>query len=535
MGPTRQVSGRARQLAWRFALAALVAAVLALRLREGTSNIVDDAFMTLRHARNVALGHGLVYVAGDPTLGTTTPLFALIHGGIGALVGPERVLASAVVGNALADAAAALLLAGWIAEASRSRAIGLAAAAAYALAPRSIEYSTGAMEAPLYTLLILATFRQATRGAAASAGLAGGLACVCRPDGGVAAALGLAWFAALGWRRRTARPALVYAASGALVALPWLAYAFALYPHGPLPQSVLAKGHRPWTVEPDHAASIETLQVAATGLGRFVWIVGGWYERLFRPRFVELGAFVQLVLVVLGAARLDSRGRREGSLLLAFGLAYFAVYAAGNPLMLGWYQVPLEAVLLALSTAGLATAVERLETRGQPGAPPYLARTVLALVVGLQAYAGTSLRDHPTAYTLRERWDKHRERDYLACAARIRAVARPDAVVQASESGAVGWGWPGTLLDTVGLQTAGAERYYSPSSPRPRFANMAVPADLVLDMKPDYFVTLEVFVRETCLEDARFLAAYELDEALSDRAVQTYDSRGLLVFRRRLN
>jgi hypothetical protein len=518
-------------LAHRVLAAIAIAVLLWLRLRDGTGNIVDDAYMTLRHARNLALGHGLVYVAGVPTLGTTTPLFALLHGGVGALIGDaNRVLWSALIGNALADVAAFLLLARWIGEASRSRAVGLAAAACYAFAPRSVEYASGCMEAPLYTFLILATLRETTRGRARVAGLAAGLAAVCRPDGGLAGAAALAWFAALGVREKSARRTIEYAATAALVALPWLVYAFALYPHGPLPQSVLAKAHRPWTVEPGHAASVETLQVAAAGPGRFVWIVGGFYTSVFRERLVALGAFVQLVVCALGAGKLDERGRREGTLLLGFGAAYFLLYAAGNPLMLGWYQVPLEAVLAALSVPGIATLLERIEKR--PPGKSLLATFGVAVLVALQLAAAAGLRDHWTSYTLRERWDKKRERDYLACAARIRAVAPPDAVVQGSESGALGWGWPGPFLDTVGLQTAGCERYY-PLVPAPRFANMAVPAALVLDMKPDYFVTLEVFVRETCLEDAGFRDAYELDPDLSDLSDTIYDSRGLLVFRRR--
>ena len=88
------------------------------------------------------------------------------------------------------------------------------------------------------------------------------------------------------------------------------------------------------------------------------------------------------------------------------------------------------------------------------------------------------------------------------------------------------------MLDTVGLDTPGAERYYPLAKPL-TVSNMAVPPSEIVDMKPDCFVTLEIFVRETCLDDPAFRAVYVLDEKLSDQNVSMYGSRGLLVFRRK--
>ena len=149
---------------YRLVLVIAIIAILAVRLREGTGNIIDDAYLTLRDARNVAQGAGVVYNAGETVLGTTTPLFALLYGAIGAVVGVDWIPLSAVLGNALADVLAVLLLVRWIGRAARSPLVGLAAGVAYGLAPRAIEYSSGGMEAPLYTLLILVTLYEAARG-----------------------------------------------------------------------------------------------------------------------------------------------------------------------------------------------------------------------------------------------------------------------------------------------------------------------------------------------------------------------------------
>src|SRR5690349_3635131 len=151
-------------LLYRIAIILGVLALVALRLRDGTGNLIDDAYLTLRDARNVAHGAGVVYNAGEPVLGTTTPLFALLHGALGAVVGAERIPFDAVMVNAIADVLAFLLLTFWVAEAADSTVVGFVAGAAYAFAPRAIEYSSGGMEAPIYTLLILLALREAVRG-----------------------------------------------------------------------------------------------------------------------------------------------------------------------------------------------------------------------------------------------------------------------------------------------------------------------------------------------------------------------------------
>jgi hypothetical protein len=501
----------------RALLALALAAILAVRFRDGTGNIIDDAYLTLRDARNFARGAGLVYNAGEPVLGTTTPLFALLHGAIGAVVGSAWIPVSAVIGNAVCDALAFLLLFRWIGEAAGARLVGLAAAAAYGLAPRAVEYSSGGMEAPLYTLLILIALRATARESPSIAGLASGLAIVCRPDAVVVGAVVFAWLTAssrrLPWR---------FLATLAVVMAPWVAYACFVYPWGPIPQSVIAKWHRPWLVARTQALFAFVTQLAATGIGRPLMTGAMALGEHFQSEDQIVSAATAAAittnvgLLVLGARRLG----RDGWILLSFGVSYAALFAWGNPLMLGWYQVPLEAVFPAL-LAG-ATTVFR---------SPRARNLALALIV---AIPGTVLlaRDNHISYVLRERWDKRRERGYFECAERIRPALPSGATVMGSENGVLGWALEGRVLDTVGLITPGAARFY-PVPASQIVTDMAVPPALVLTMRPDVFVSLEVFVRRTCLVDPTFQAAYAIDESLSDRSQSTFGSRGLLVFRRR--
>ena len=52
----------------------------------------DDAYITWRYARNVALGRGLVYNPGERYLGTSGPGYALLLGALGALTGVNSII-----------------------------------------------------------------------------------------------------------------------------------------------------------------------------------------------------------------------------------------------------------------------------------------------------------------------------------------------------------------------------------------------------------------------------------------------------------
>src|SRR5262249_32809294 len=319
---------------------------------------------------------------------------------------------------AIADVLAFLLLASWVAEATGSRLAGLTAGAAYAFAPRAVEYSSGGMEAPLYTLLILLTLREAARGHEGVSGAVSGLALVCRPDGIVVGFIALAW---LGVSSR--RVPWRFLVAAALVSIPWVADAGLVYPWGPIPQSIVAKAHRPWMLLRTHAAGALGLQLAAAGLGRPIIAgtvalgepIGLARESLLAATTV--GLVLNVTLIVVGARRLG----RTGILLLGFGAAYAALFALGNPLMLGWYQVPLEAVLAAL-LAGAASAIPSPRAR----------HAALAILVAIPLFLVIAARDHWTSRLLLERWDKTRERAYSACADRLPPVTPPGAPLLAT-------------------------------------------------------------------------------------------------------
>ena len=76
---------RLRQAFWwiLIILLAIIPFWLAYQIRH--HHAYDDAYITLTYARNIAQGRGFIYNGGEPYLGTTSPLLALLLGALGAI------------------------------------------------------------------------------------------------------------------------------------------------------------------------------------------------------------------------------------------------------------------------------------------------------------------------------------------------------------------------------------------------------------------------------------------------------------------
>jgi len=96
-------------------------------------------------------------------------------------------------------------------------------------------------------------------------------------------------------------------------------------------------------------------------------------------------------------------------------------------------------------------------------------------------------------------WDE-REQLYRQAALFLQPLLSPESVVAASEIGALGYYCDCRILDTVGLVSPQALAYY-PLPPEDTPALNAIPEGLIQDQRPEFVVSLEVFVRETLLDD----------------------------------
>ncbi len=231
-------------------LTAGTAAMAALFFAAFTGHMWEDYFITFRSSLNLATGHGLVFEPGERLHTFTSPLGTLLPA-LFALGGGDDVATRALWGFRMMSAAA-LGTALWLATRVLLR-DGLAplavtaAALAWALDPKTVDFSINGMESALLILFIVITWRGFTDGVGVrwcAIGFAG--LQWTRPDGCVFfAVLAAAWMLcahpcdAPAWRARL-RFVIRGAALGVLAYLPWVLFAWAYY-GTPVPHTILAK------------------------------------------------------------------------------------------------------------------------------------------------------------------------------------------------------------------------------------------------------------------------------------------------------
>ena len=135
---------------------------------------LDDSWIHMHFARNLAEGRGFAYNPGVPVSGSTAPLWTLLLGGAFAVFGSQPALAK-VLG--LAAALTTGWLAGRLAEVwTGSRELGLLASVLTALAGPMVWGALSGMEVPLAALLVCASLLLNARGSPWAAAAALGLA-----------------------------------------------------------------------------------------------------------------------------------------------------------------------------------------------------------------------------------------------------------------------------------------------------------------------------------------------------------------------
>jgi hypothetical protein len=411
-------------------IAALLAVVLLVRaLATRTCPIYDDAFITYRYARNLAGGLGLVFNPGapwEPVLGTTTPLYALLMAGLQAL--HLDAAQASVSFNALCDVVTGLLL---VRSLGGRRVAATVALLAFATLPHLVRISVGGMESPLFALLGLAAASALYSGRPTQAGLWAALDCVVRPEGVLLVAV-----LAL---ERLRRPRELARMLVPVVAVGLVSSGLLYAVYGDIvPQSVHAKS---------------ALHASQT----FPEIVGRWGE-ILKQAFAPDLRFLPLVPLVLLGLWPVLRARGAGRVFSAFALAITASYLAARPHLWGWYFfVPLVAWCLWLG-AGSERAVAMLPSGIQTRLAS-LARPAAVLVLGALAVASVAAvtRFFPSpipsrVYAPMQAW------------ARETSKLHPNARILASDIGAIGWAWQGTVLDSEGLTWPQALDYVFPNA-----------------------------------------------------------------------
>jgi arabinofuranosyltransferase len=420
----RRSRAGAAQAPW--ILAAGVVVVLGAEIARVFRFTVDDAYITLRYARNVAEGVGATYNATGPRAeGYTSPAWMLLLT-VPHLVGAAPLLFAKALG-VLATIATALLVVRWtVAESSgkHAAAAGAFALVAYASLPRTAVHAVSGMETALFACLVTAvlatssaTIRRPSRRRCLALSSTCLLLGLTRPEGNLVAALAFGTTVVL--VPSAARRALFRAAPFWLV--PLAAYETWRFRYYGLPFPL-------------------PFYVKLAAPERFP----GWPEvsDWLATSFLRLG-------VPLLAALIARRASLAPTWVVLAAIVFFFLFPQH---LMGYearYLAPFDPAVAALSGIGLSRCLEFLGRAGIGSRRTAIA----AAALGTLAIAGGE-RDAPRV--LRDRLDYA---DGLAAAheelgRRLRGAGSPSSRLALADAGVIPYLYGFWTLDLVGLNDA---------------------------------------------------------------------------------
>ena len=408
------------------AAAARTAAALWLGFRP-----FDDTYITFRYSLNLASGHGFVYNIGEPVLGTTTPLWALVLALV-ASAGSSIEHAAFIISFAC-DIGSAFLLFGLLNALGFGAGVPAAGAILLLGFFDHLSLARSGMESSFFVFLVLGSLGAIASRRIVIAAVLIALAVLTRPEGTLLLAL---FPAALWYHRADLRGRDVAAAALLLCAIigGWALYATREF-GSIVPQSVAAKAAR--------FSDPALAQFSWNNIGLFL-LKGQYGGEIFTRTYLQLTPVVSLLAalgtayVVAGLLR-DTNAIRRVALLLYFPAAYGVGMSLSHAFTyFPWYYAPFYPFIAALAPIGtsLVTRASRAAVLGVSGA---------LVATQLIAAAVVKLPADSTAWV----------DGYFDVSS---SVPRDAAIrIAAPEIGVVGWRvWPSAVLDLEGLVTPAA-------------------------------------------------------------------------------
>jgi hypothetical protein len=471
---------------------------------------VDDAYITFRYSQNLLNGYGLVYNPGEAVLGTTTPLYALLLSLIATFFNgsqaPYPVLALTL--NAFADGLTCLLLIRLGRHLGYPRA-GIATGLLWALAPMSVTFAIGGMETSIDILILMGSLYMYSMHRPVLAALLAAFSLLTRPDA-LLAILPLLLARAItivksSWDRSSLIEVIAFGGPLAIWGI------LSTFSYGsPIPQSVSAK-----TIAyklPGDAALIRLLQHFATPFQGNL-LLGRYY--------IAFGLLVFPSLAIIGWRRVLQKKRYLWPLAI-FPLLYFIVFSIANPLIFRWYLAPpLPLFLLGMMIGIESLALELKRTM------VFSISTLLFLLFTLNAW--TLAPDHGPSRPAPKMAYIKLEELYIRAVEDLKPRLAPGSQIATGDIGAVGYFSQAPILDMVGLISPITLEYF-PLPGESYVINYAIPTELILTLKPDFIIMLEVYGRRTVLLDPVFQRTYSL---FREYPTDIYGSQAMLVFAHR--
>lgn len=438
---------------------------------------LDDALITIKHAKNVADGIGLDHHLGEgPVHGFTSVLSVLVP-----LPGELVADGGGLLVLRLVSLAAFVLTATYAYRIARE--LGLGAwptgfvLAYLALDQNQIFYGMAGMESQIAVAVLLAGVYYVLVEDYAKSGIALGLAALARPDFVLWIAPAYL-FLSVRNRGRALNSALISAA----IVLPWLIFATAYY-GSPIPNTISAKSQA-------FAPELPSL-LDVGGWATLIWNsieahTGDWttlapfLERSFvfetpLPRaLLEAIALGVALLALIGTFSTWRRPSWRPAIVFVFlYIAYKFVFLTVG--YFEWYGVPTLAVIVLLAGAGL----QRLAAL----------RLVAAAVPALAVVLAFAYAVHiPFTLPLENRVQEEIEDKVRAPLGRyLGKVTHPGETIVTEPSGYVGFHTNATLLDYPGLTSTTVVEVLGEHPEFTGFTGMSLPG-MTLLLEPDWLV-----------------------------------------------
>lgn len=466
----------------------------------------DDAYITFRHARNLALhGWPAWNLTGPPVLGSTSPAWLLVLGLLGAVIGPEQIEPIALATNACLSTGIVVLSFLIALDLIGRPWPALLAAALVGFNGVDVYVFSLGFEAALLVAVVLGCLYALRRDRALASLILASLAPLVRPEGLLLAPI--VWGVLLRRGRLTRRGVAAFA----LLPLAWLIFSSAFY-GSPVPHSIVAKQNFPRIYRPYADTSVDLVD----RLPAIPAATARMWERRAQPVLFQgrlnpgdwsLRDRAHWWLALLGLVAL-------GPTLLRAGDRYvYALYPIGFLLLHGWLGtlaiwylpsfVSLATLLLYAGAACLVVRAARLSRLGPVAGGALMLGTCALFATanqytwrsdGAEANRGLLAARDPRGETW-EAWERERYTGYRAAALQLNQRGT-GATALISEVGVFGYFYDGPVLDAVGLCSPEALPFYPP--PRSDLldtkgqpfttANNIVPTRMVEELAPSYVV-----------------------------------------------
>ena len=499
----------------------------------------DDAYMTFRVAKNFQDGFGLIYNLGDYYYVSTTVLWSMILGLFSIVFNsePKNIFTPL---NYLLDLANCYLVFQIIATQFQSPFRAMFTSMLFALSWHNNISSFIGMESSFFTFLIclcgLSLINIESKPLNQITGsIASALTFMTRPEGIFVAGS----FALVAWIKLKKFPLKIVAYLSVLCSL-FLIATF-LYFGTVIPNAAVAKNlayHRSSFQAVigvlDHlvltiisSRSIGLIRVLLIAILSFLWFYGIWSEKN-KPIVMMLGVLNSLTILF---------------------------YTIGNPFIFEWYLTPLTISYCISIPAGFLALANKFTFANTPQIKSLINTTLATtiIILGIFRYSVSPFSFHFKSgpggfqnsplrigetneinpFLITTLGPKEREEIYIEVANKYKSELTRDKIVMAPEFGAFGYYTNSKIISSIGHNDPEMLQFLPvPKNEVAGGSTNAISFAMVDHFKPDYVLSLEVFIRNSLLKSEQFLDEYEI---LEKRKSNIFGSNGIYFFKKKLD